>query len=347
MDGFLPSRTITLPSEHVAALAGSDPAASGGQRRLNESASTSPVERYSSEGDTREVFFQDLQALSDSGTAEQQSHGDTPKTVVVIRKRSGPKSRSSSYKGVTQYKKTGRWEAHIWLPNPHGRGSQRHLGSYETAEHAARAFDRATIHLRGKQEELNFPWSEYENDDFLKEVKGADEVTFFQLIRERFALPSSAKRLRRKMAKLKEEEQTMTSPGLEKKKIQKNDSSMVQTCQATCQNVISGVPLIETPLYHRPTAFARMLASSPGHEPPLAQGRVLPNNPSKLIDYQALEQSLFDLDDLDHKDMIPSPEELYLGTKWLLEELENQSRESFADPPVSTGTQFNWSYLQE
>ena len=53
MDGFLPSRTITLPSEHVAALAGSDPAASGGQRRLNESASTSPVERYSSEGDTR------------------------------------------------------------------------------------------------------------------------------------------------------------------------------------------------------------------------------------------------------------------------------------------------------
>lgn len=56
MDGFLPSRTITLPSEHFAPLAGSDPAASGGQRRLNESASTSPVERNSSEGDTRVRF---------------------------------------------------------------------------------------------------------------------------------------------------------------------------------------------------------------------------------------------------------------------------------------------------
>lgn len=116
----------------------------------------------------QEIFFQDLQGLSDSGTAEQQSNGDTSKTAVLVRKRSGPKSRSSAYKGVTQYKKTGRWEAHIWLPNPHGRGSQRHLGSYETAEHAARAFDRATIHLRGKQEELNFPWREYENDDFLE-----------------------------------------------------------------------------------------------------------------------------------------------------------------------------------
>lgn len=182
----------------------------------------------------------------------------------------------------------------------------------------------------------------------MQEVKGADEVTFFQLIRERFALPSSAKRLRRKIAKLKEETQIITSPKPEKKKKILKDDSRVQTCTVTSQNVISGIPLIETPLYHRPTAFAKMLASSPGHdhEPPLAHGRALPN-PSKFIDYQALEQSLFDLDDLDHKDMIPSPEELYHGTKWLLEELENQSRESFADPPISAGTQFNWSYLQD
>ena len=112
------------------------------------------------------------------------------------------------------------------------------------------------------------------------------------------------------------------------------------------QNVISGIPLIETPLYHRPTAFSRMLASSPGHdsEPPMTQGRVLPNA-SKFVDYPAMEQSLFDLDELDHKDMIPSPEELYHGTKWLLEELENQSRESIADLPISAGTQFNWPYL--
>eukprot|EP00890_Picochlorum_soloecismus_P003200 jgi/Picsp_1/3881/NSC_01393-R1_ap2 domain transcription factor len=345
MDGFLPSRTISLPSEQFASLAGSDPAASGGPQRLNKSASTSPVERYSSEGDTREIFL-DLQGLSDSGTAEQ-SEGDVvgkDSKTVVVRKRSGPKSRSSVYKGVTQYKKTGRWEAHIWLPNPNGRGSQRHLGSYETAENAARAFDRATIHLRGRQEELNFPWSDYENDDFLREVKGADEMAFFQLIRERFALPSSAKRLRRKIAKLNEEAQIVTTPKPEKIKKSRNNDSRIKSCSMTSQNVISGVPLIETPLYHRPTAFSRMLASSPGdtHEPPMAQGRILPN-PSRLIDhYPSLEQSLFDLDELDHKDMIPSPEELYHGTKWLLEELENQSRDS-----IPAGTQFNWPYLQE
>ena len=171
-------------------------------------------------------------------------------------------------------------------------------------------------------------------------------MTFFQLIRERFALPSSAKRLRKKIAKLNEESQ-MTFPEPEKmKKSRSSDESRMKASEIASQNVISGIPLIETPLYHRPTAFSRMLASSPGHdsEPPMTQGRVLPNA-SKFVDYPAMEQSLFDLDELDHKDMIPSPEELYHGTKWLLEELENQSRESIADLPISAGTQFNWPYL--
>ncbi|KAL6780008.1 hypothetical protein ACKKBG_A14640 [Auxenochlorella protothecoides x Auxenochlorella symbiontica] len=50
------------------------------------------------------------------------------------RKRSGPKSKSSPYLGVTQYKRTGRFEAHIWIFEARGaKGHQRHLGSYDSA----------------------------------------------------------------------------------------------------------------------------------------------------------------------------------------------------------------------
>jgi len=78
-------------------------------------------------------------------------------------------NRDEPFAGVTQYKRTGKWEAHIWISNPKGRGYQRHLGSYNTAEDAARAFDRATIRLRGIDDELNFPASDYADDVFLKE----------------------------------------------------------------------------------------------------------------------------------------------------------------------------------
>jgi hypothetical protein len=84
------------------------------------------------------------------------------------KRRSGPRSRSSPYKGVTQYRRTGKWEAHIWIPGTsRGKGHQRHLGSYETAEDAARCFDRATIHVRGAHEELNFPLENYSEDQFM------------------------------------------------------------------------------------------------------------------------------------------------------------------------------------
>ena len=58
------------------------------------------------------------------------------------------------------YKRTGRWEAHIWA-----RGKQRHLGSFPDALGAARAHDRAALRFReAKKRELNFPAEEYEAD---------------------------------------------------------------------------------------------------------------------------------------------------------------------------------------
>jgi len=76
------------------------------------------------------------------------------------RPRRGAWSRSSRFRGVALYKRTGRWEAHIWA-----RGKQRHLGSFPDALGAARAHDRAALRFReAKKRELNFPAEEYEAD---------------------------------------------------------------------------------------------------------------------------------------------------------------------------------------
>ncbi|KAE9614293.1 putative transcription factor AP2-EREBP family [Lupinus albus] len=47
--------------------------------------------------------------------------------------RRGPRSRSSQYRGVTFYRRTGRWESHIW-----DCGKQVYLGGFDTAHAAAR-----------------------------------------------------------------------------------------------------------------------------------------------------------------------------------------------------------------
>ena len=46
-----------------------------------------------------------------------------------------------------QYKRTGRWEAHVWQPNagPSGKGRQLHLGSFLTPYQAARCAGQAAL----------------------------------------------------------------------------------------------------------------------------------------------------------------------------------------------------------
>ncbi|WCJ42834.1 Integrase-type DNA-binding superfamily protein [Euphorbia peplus] len=57
------------------------------------------------------------------------------------------------YKGV-RMRKWGKWVAEIRQPNSRGR---IWLGSYNTAEEAARAYDAALFCLRGSSATLNFP----------------------------------------------------------------------------------------------------------------------------------------------------------------------------------------------
>ncbi|XP_061354992.1 ethylene-responsive transcription factor ERF017-like [Gastrolobium bilobum] len=59
----------------------------------------------------------------------------------------------SKYKGVRK-RNWGKWVSEIRLPNSRQR---IWLGSYDTAEKAARAFDAATFCLRGNRAKFNFP----------------------------------------------------------------------------------------------------------------------------------------------------------------------------------------------
>ncbi|XP_010548422.1 PREDICTED: floral homeotic protein APETALA 2-like isoform X2 [Tarenaya hassleriana] len=90
--------------------------------------------------------------------------------------RRGPRSRSSQYRGVTFYRRTGRWESHIW-----DCGKQVYLGGFDTAHAAARAYDRAAIKFRGVEADINFNIEAYEDD--LKQMGNLTKEEFVHVLR--------------------------------------------------------------------------------------------------------------------------------------------------------------------
>ncbi|TVU16362.1 hypothetical protein EJB05_39921, partial [Eragrostis curvula] len=71
--------------------------------------------------------------------------------------RRGPRSRSSQYRGVTFYRRTGRWESHIW------------------------AYDRAAIKFRGVEADINFSLEDYEDD--MKQMGNLSKEEFVHVLR--------------------------------------------------------------------------------------------------------------------------------------------------------------------
>ncbi|KAK8606861.1 hypothetical protein V6N13_052615 [Hibiscus sabdariffa] len=90
--------------------------------------------------------------------------------------RRGPRSRSSQYRGVTFYRRTGRWESHIW-----DCGKQVYLGGFDTAHAAARAYDRAAIKFRGLEADINFSIEDYKDD--LKQMSNLTKEEFVHVLR--------------------------------------------------------------------------------------------------------------------------------------------------------------------
>ncbi|XP_010541363.1 PREDICTED: AP2-like ethylene-responsive transcription factor TOE2 isoform X2 [Tarenaya hassleriana] len=94
----------------------------------------------------------------------------------VKKSRRGPRSKSSQYRGVTFYRRTGRWESHIW-----DCGKQVYLGGFDTAHAAARAYDQAAIKFRGLDADINFSVSDYEDDT--KRMANLTKEEFVQILR--------------------------------------------------------------------------------------------------------------------------------------------------------------------
>ncbi|KAJ6793139.1 putative AP2-like ethylene-responsive transcription factor TOE3 isoform X1 [Iris pallida] len=108
--------------------------------------------------------------------AEASQQQQQQKQAVVKKSRRGPRSRSSQYRGVTFYRRTGRWESHIW-----DCGKQVYLGGFDTAHAAARAYDRAAIKFRGVEADINFSLEDYRDD--LKQMSNLTKEEFVHVLR--------------------------------------------------------------------------------------------------------------------------------------------------------------------
>ncbi|WOH02328.1 hypothetical protein DCAR_0521717 [Daucus carota subsp. sativus] len=96
--------------------------------------------------------------------------------AVAKKSRRGPRSRSSQYRGVTFYRRTGRWESHIW-----DCGKQVYLGGFDTAHSAARAYDRAAIKFRGIDADINYNLRDYEDD--MEQMRSLGKEEFIHILR--------------------------------------------------------------------------------------------------------------------------------------------------------------------
>ncbi|CAH8323455.1 unnamed protein product [Eruca vesicaria subsp. sativa] len=106
----------------------------------------------------------------------EAARGMQPPAQPVKKSRRGPRSKSSQYRGVTFYRRTGRWESHIW-----DCGKQVYLGGFDTAHAAARAYDRAAVKFRGLEADINFVIGDYEED--LKQMANLSKEEVVQVLR--------------------------------------------------------------------------------------------------------------------------------------------------------------------
>ncbi|KAG0534131.1 hypothetical protein BDA96_04G252600 [Sorghum bicolor] len=95
-------------------------------------------------------------------------------------------SRSSSFHGVTRHRWSGKYEAHLWdsscrVEGRRRKGKQVYLGSYDTEEKAARAYDVAAIKYWGGNTRLNFPIEQYGKElEDIRDLSREECVTYLR-----------------------------------------------------------------------------------------------------------------------------------------------------------------------
>ncbi|KAL9241577.1 hypothetical protein vseg_015674 [Gypsophila vaccaria] len=120
-------------------------------------------------------FFPEEMGRAEMGLVGQAQKG-AEMGQPMKKSRRGPRSRSSQYRGVTYYRRTGRWESHIW-----DCGKQVYLGGFDTAHAAARAYDRAAVKFRGVEADINFSLEDYLDD--LKQLGNLTKEEFVHVLR--------------------------------------------------------------------------------------------------------------------------------------------------------------------
>ncbi|EOA35478.1 hypothetical protein CARUB_v10020688mg [Capsella rubella] len=96
-----------------------------------------------------------------------------------------PPQRSSSFRGVTRHRWTGRYEAHLWDKNSWNdtQTKKGRQGAYDEEEAAARAYDLAALKYWGRDTLLNFPLPTYEDD--IKEMEGHSKEEYIGSLRRK------------------------------------------------------------------------------------------------------------------------------------------------------------------
>jgi hypothetical protein len=154
---------------------------------------------YKARGKKKEEVEEELNfPLSEYSDAEVTAlQGLTQEEMLKTRRLPSVASRASKYRGVSLAKSTGRWQARCRIG-----GKQTSLGNFGSEEEAARAVDRMKLwaYTDGKMEEvtereLNFPLSEY-SDDERGALQGLTQEEMIQKLRrtrqeERVAKQSS------------------------------------------------------------------------------------------------------------------------------------------------------------